>query len=53
MANKELRIVTDSDLFLAEIVITLRAGFGMKPAVYDPSLGALIVPDDYKAKKAK
>jgi hypothetical protein len=59
MADKSLPCNNPYDqlALLAEIIITLRAGFGMKPATYDPSLGALIVPDDYskgeKAPKAK
>jgi len=41
----------DQLALLAEIVMTLRAGFGMKPAVYDESKGGLTIPDDLMTKK--
>ena len=54
MADKELRMVVESDRLLAEIIITLRAGFGMQPAVFNPQTGYLVIPDDSeKNKKAE
>lgn len=50
---KSFRLVTPSDELYAEIIITLRAGFGMKPAEYNPQSGYLEIPDDHKAKKVK
>jgi len=41
----------DNLALLVEIIKTLRAGFGMKPAIYDESKGGLIVPDDYDVPK--
>jgi hypothetical protein len=50
---KTLPVVNPFDMLLAEIIVTLRAGFGMKPAKYDPSMSGIEIPDDYKAKKVK
>ena len=43
----------DQLALLAEIVMTLRTGFGMAPAVYDPQKGGLIVPDALVKKKTR
>jgi len=40
----------DQVALFTELIITLRAGFGMKPAVYDESKGGLVIPDDYKVR---
>jgi len=41
----------DNLALLAEIIKTLRAGFGMPAAVYDESKGGLVIPDDYDVPK--
>jgi hypothetical protein len=57
MEIKTLPVVNPFDMLLAEIIVTLRAGFGMKPAKYDPSMAGIEIPNDYgvskKAKSAK
>jgi hypothetical protein len=51
---KTLPVVNPFDMLLAEIIVTLRAGFGMKPAKYDPSMAGIEIPEDYSVpKKAK
>ena len=49
MGEKLLQCNTlhDTPCLLSEIIITLRAAFGMPAAVYDESKGGLIIPDDY------
>ena len=51
MENKEMRLSLPSDILLAEIIITRRAGFGMKPAVHKIQTGFLTIPDDFKKDK--
>lgn len=51
MADKILNVVNPFDALLAEIILTLRAGFGMKPAKYDPSMAGIEIPDDYSTHK--
>ena len=52
MADKFLPCANPHDqvALFTELIITLRAGFGMKPAVYDESKGGLVIPDDYKVR---
>ena len=45
--------IHDDPALLAEIIITLRACFGMKPATYSVQLGGLTVPDDYSVPEKK
>jgi len=45
--------IHDEPALLAEIIITLRACFGMKPATYSDQLGGLTVPDDYSMPEEK
>lgn len=54
MEIKKLPVINPFDALLAEIIVTLRAGFGMTPAKYDPSMSGVEIPDDYDVpKKAK
>ena len=52
MADKFLPCANTYDqvALLAEIIVTLRAGFGMKPAEYSAQQGGLVIPDDYKVR---
>ena len=53
MADKFLPCANPHDqvALFTELIITLRAGFGMKPAVYDESKGGMVIPDDYSMPK--
>ena len=55
MGEKLLQCNTlhDTPCLLSEIIITLRAAFGMPAAVYDESKGGLIIPDDYSMPEEK
>ena len=49
--GKVFRIVTFNDMIMAELIVTLRAGFGMEPGSYNAKTSELTVPEDYAVKK--
>ena len=51
MEIKTLPVINTDDALLAEIIKTLRAGFGMAPAKYDQSMAGIEIPDDYSMGK--